>query len=171
VRRGAIIPIACTVAPGLNGQPRGPGSVNCIGFEGIVDGTANTILFGEKRLNVRVLFGNRGDDNEGYTAGLDQDTIRYTDLIPRPDRIDNSATGPTGAIDGEWRFGSSHPASFSVVMCDGAVKSISYRIEAIDESTEPLNTALPPAPPVYTGNISLFNRLGVRDDGIATQLP
>ncbi len=158
---GATVPLRCVTV--TNGVITGPPARVCIGLEAIIDGTANTILYGEKRLNVRVLFQNVGDDNEGYTAGIDQDTIRYTDLIPKPDRTDSAGTA------GEWRFGSSHPAGFNVVMCDGAVKSISYRIEATDNSVLPVNTTQSPAAPAYVGNISLFNRLGVRNDGLPAE--
>jgi hypothetical protein len=134
-------------------------------MEGIVDGTSNVILYGEKRLNVRLLGQNRGDDNEGWMAAWDQDTLRWSDLRPLPDRID------TG--DGEWRFGSSHPSSFSVVMCDGKVKSISYRVEAADNSVLPMLIA-PPAPPLPpatpSGNSTLFNRLGCRADGMPAEI-
>jgi prepilin-type N-terminal cleavage/methylation domain-containing protein len=166
---GAIIRVSCSVAapaPAPAGT-RAAGARNTIGMEGIVDGTANVILFGEKRLNVRFLFGNRGDDNEGYMAGTDQDTMRYSDLRPLPDRLDNAANNNNG--NGQWRFGASHPAAFNVVMCDGAVKSISYRIEAADNSVFPSkNNAVPP---VYTGNSTLFNRLGIRNDGLQAELP
>jgi prepilin-type N-terminal cleavage/methylation domain-containing protein len=157
---GAIININCTQNPVASGQPRRPGNRACIGLEGVRDGTANVILYGEKRLNVRLLNQNRGDDNEGYTAPLDQDTFRWTDLVPRPDRVDSA--------DGEWRFGSSHPSSFQVVMCDGRVRSINFKIEAADNNVLPLSGN--GVPPVWTGNITLFNRLGNRSDGLAADV-
>jgi hypothetical protein len=160
-RNGATVAIDCTVSPGPNGQPRGPGGRSCIGFEGIMDGTANVILYGEKRLNVRNLGNAQGDDNEGYTAALDQDSMRYTDLKPLPDRVT--------AGEGEWRFGSSHPATFNVVMCDGAVKGLSYRIESLDNSVFPTQTTA--VPPVLTGNHTLFNKLGCRQDGYPAEPP
>jgi hypothetical protein len=166
VTAGATVAIDCTAAPGINGEPRRPGNRNVIGLEGIVDGTANVILYGEKRLNVRFLFGNRGDDNEGYTAPLDQDTMRYSDLRPLPDRLDNVADNALG--NGQWRFGASHPATFNVVMCDGAVKSISYKIESADNSVFPSFTNA--IPPVLAGNTTLFNRLGIRNDGLPAEV-
>jgi len=118
-----------------------------IGLSQNIDGTANVILFGEKRLNARAVGTYQSDDNEGWMAAWDQDTVRYSALIPLPDPI----TG-TGAD----RFGSSHPASFNVVMCDGAVKSFSFKIEAMDLNNHPRNS---------TPNATLFNRLGTRNDG------
>jgi prepilin-type N-terminal cleavage/methylation domain-containing protein len=166
VTTGATIPLNCPVATTATGTPRIGGARPTIGLEGIIDGTANVILYGEKRLNVRFLFGNRGDDNEGYTAGLDQDTIRYSDLRPLPDRLDNAADNASG--NGQWRFGASHPAAFNVVMCDGAVKTVSYRIESADNSVFPSSNGA--VPPVYTGNVTLFNKLGIRNDGLQAEI-
>jgi hypothetical protein len=117
-------------------------------------------LYGEKRQTERNNGTNPGDDNEGWMTAWDQDTFRWSDLSPLPDRKDAVATG-------EYRFGASHPATFNVVMCDGAVKSISYRIESRDDNVLPVNTGVPPAV-VYTGNTSLFNLLGNRRDGFGT---
>src|SRR5262249_33308596 len=53
------------------------------GFNGIkmtqiLDGTSNTLLLGEKRLNMGAIAGPQPDDNEGYTSGWDHDVVRYT---------------------------------------------------------------------------------------------
>ncbi|HEX5105958.1 MAG TPA: DUF1559 domain-containing protein [Pirellulaceae bacterium] len=133
-----------------------------IGLEAINDGTANTIMFGEKRLCIRRLYKNPGDDNEGWMTAFDGDTMRYTSLVPQPDHIFNYD-------DGQGRFGASHPGGFNVVMCDGAVKSISYKIEAVDNGTNV--SVVQGTPPTYTGNITLFNRLGMRNDGLPAQVP
>jgi prepilin-type N-terminal cleavage/methylation domain-containing protein/prepilin-type processing-associated H-X9-DG protein len=162
VTAGATVTIFCTVAPGPNGQPRGPGSRNVIGLEGIIDGTANVILYGEKRLNARLVGTTQGGyDDDGYTSARTADTISYSDLRPLPDRTDSGV--------GERRFGASHPGAFNVVMCDGAVKSISYRIEATDNSVFPTSNGA--TPPVYAGNFTLFNKLGIRNDGLPAELP
>jgi prepilin-type N-terminal cleavage/methylation domain-containing protein len=86
----------------------------------IIDGTSNTMVVGEKRLNVIALGNFQGDDNEGYTSGWDHDVIRYTDRSPRPDPMSG---------DGEQRFGSSHPGGFLAVFADAAVHFISFDIE------------------------------------------
>jgi prepilin-type N-terminal cleavage/methylation domain-containing protein/prepilin-type processing-associated H-X9-DG protein len=83
------------------------------------DGTSNTLLVGEKRLNVALLGGFQGDDNEGYSSGWDHDTIRYTSQPPLPD----PRTG-----DGQQRFGASHPSRFNALLADGSVRGISYSI-------------------------------------------
>ncbi len=101
----------------------------------IKDGLSNTLLGGEKRLNLRNLGEPQNDDNEGYTVGWNVDTLRQTNRGPKPD----FRGGKTR--DGDKRFGGSHPAVFMAVICDGACRPIAFDI---DEDT--------------------FERLGVRDD-------
>jgi hypothetical protein len=127
-----------------------------IGLEGITDGTANVILYAEKRLCTRNLGDYQGDDNEGWLSGWDPDVFRRCTRRPLPDI-------PGNPWNGEERFGASHPASFNVVMCDGAVKSFSYKIDAGDGNLRPDDPA-PISDP--NANRSLFNRLGTRNDGL-----
>jgi len=96
------------------------------GFKGITmqqivsgDGTSNTMMVGDKRINIAALNGFQGDDNEGYSSGWDHDTVRYTNQQPLPD--------PTSG-DGAQRFGSSHPNGFNAVLGDGSVRVIPYSI-------------------------------------------
>lgn len=88
----------------------------------IQDGTSNTLLVGEKRLNRALLGQPQDDDNEGYTTGWNEDTIRRTDKPPAPDY-----NRPTG--DGEKLFGASHPGAVNVVLADGSVRGLAYTIE------------------------------------------
>ena len=104
-------------------------------FSDIYDGTSNTLLVGEKRLNVFNLGQPQDDDNEGYTTGFNEDTIRSTLEAPAQDYA-----APTG--DGEKLFGSSHPSLLNIALVDGSVRSISLSIDA-----------------------ETFRRLGDRDDG------
>jgi prepilin-type N-terminal cleavage/methylation domain-containing protein/prepilin-type processing-associated H-X9-DG protein len=90
----------------------------------ITDGTSNTLLLGDKRLNLYYLGQPQTDDNEGYTVGWNSDTIRRTERGPRPDFSD--LTG-----DGDGRFGSSHPGRFNAVFADGSVRPISYTVNDI----------------------------------------
>jgi len=85
------------------------------------DGTSNTIMVGEKRLNRAQLGQFQGDDNEGYSSGWDGDVMRYTDVNHPP------APDPTTG-DGGQRFGSSHPSGFQCVFGDGSVKMLRYSI-------------------------------------------
>src|SRR5579864_7136790 len=48
----------------------------------ITDGTSNTLLVGDKRLNLAHLGQRQADDDTGYTTGFDADVIRRTDLPP-----------------------------------------------------------------------------------------
>jgi len=67
----------------------------------ISDGTSNTLMVADKRLNVAAIGNFQGDDNEGYTSGWDHDTVRYTGTSFPP-------AYDTTSGDGCQRFGSSH---------------------------------------------------------------
>ena len=90
----------------------------------ITDGSSNTLLIGGKRLNLAFLGQPQDDDNEGYTAGWNEDTIRRTDLPPAADY-----QAPIG--DGEKLFGSSHPQVVNCALADGSVRAISYSVDAL----------------------------------------
>lgn len=85
------------------------------------DGTSNTLLAGDKRLNRAHLGQPQPDDNEGYTAGFDEDTVRRTDKRPLPDFV--------GSGTGKKLFGSSHSGVFNVVLADGSVRALRYTID------------------------------------------
>jgi prepilin-type N-terminal cleavage/methylation domain-containing protein len=87
----------------------------------IKDGTSTTMLLADKRLDLAGLGTYQSDDNEGYTAGWDWDTVRPTNLTPAPDDF-------TGLNNGENRFGSSHTTGICAAMCDGSVRTISFNI-------------------------------------------
>jgi prepilin-type N-terminal cleavage/methylation domain-containing protein len=89
----------------------------------ITDGTSKTFLVGDKRLNVRFLGQWQEDDNEGYSAGWDEDTMRYTNLPPAPDNNDNKMSG--GQL-----FGSSHHGALNMSFADGSVHRIGFNIDA-----------------------------------------
>jgi prepilin-type N-terminal cleavage/methylation domain-containing protein/prepilin-type processing-associated H-X9-DG protein len=88
----------------------------------VLDGTSNTLLAGEKRLNVAALRNFQGDDNEGYSSGWDHDVMRYTHVVPLPD---------TTSGDGQQRFGSSHTGGVMFVFCDGSVRMVPYSISQV----------------------------------------
>lgn len=90
-------------------------------FRDVTDGTSNTLLVGDKRLNRTLLGSPQEDDNEGYTAGWNTDTMRSTDKPPLPDL--------SGLGDGDDRFGSSHPGVFQISLTDGSTRSISYSVD------------------------------------------
>jgi prepilin-type N-terminal cleavage/methylation domain-containing protein/prepilin-type processing-associated H-X9-DG protein len=88
----------------------------------ITDGASKTFLVGDKRLNVHFLGQWQEDDNEGYTAGWDEDTMRNTNVPPAPDH--------TGAGTGEKLFGSSHRGGLNMSFADGSVHRIDFSIDA-----------------------------------------
>jgi hypothetical protein len=80
-----------------------------------------SLLAGDKRLNRSYLGTPQDDDNEGYTSGWNEDTLRRTTREPAPDY--------SGDGDGDGRFGSSHPGIFQAVFVDGSLHSIPYTID------------------------------------------
>ena len=88
----------------------------------ITDGASNTLLVGDKRLNLTPLGQPQKDDDTGYTTGFDFDVVRYTNRPPAPDY-----RAPSG--DGGGLFGSSHLGRFNVVFADGSVHSLTYSID------------------------------------------
>jgi prepilin-type N-terminal cleavage/methylation domain-containing protein len=99
---------------------------NLVRARDISNGMSNTLMVGEKRLNLFNLGSDMKDDNQGYAVGYDRDTVRYTGAgyPPGPDFTRN---GPYDD-DGGLRFGSSHFGSFQAVFADGAGHVISYSI-------------------------------------------
>jgi prepilin-type N-terminal cleavage/methylation domain-containing protein/prepilin-type processing-associated H-X9-DG protein len=89
----------------------------------ITDGTSNTLLVGDKRLNRAQLGQPQADDNEGYTCGWNEDTVRWGSQKPQPD-----FTGDPSLYGGKL-FGSSHPGTFNIVLCDGSVRSLPYSVD------------------------------------------
>jgi prepilin-type N-terminal cleavage/methylation domain-containing protein/prepilin-type processing-associated H-X9-DG protein len=87
----------------------------------ITDGSSNTLVVSEKRLNLAYLGQKQPDDNQGYSVGWNYDTIRKTTQPPAPDYIADQG-------DGGGLFGSSHPGRFNAAFADGGVRGISYTI-------------------------------------------
>lgn len=104
-----------------NGDNGAIGYKKCRRMADITDGTSNTILIGEKRMDLVNIGNYQSDDNEGYSSGWDHDMIRLSSIQPMPDTRNGSGWG-------EERFGSSHPAVFHVLMADGTVRGLSYSI-------------------------------------------
>ena len=97
-----------------------------VGVAEIRDGTSNTLLVGEKCLNVGILGQTQPDDDSGYMDGWDWDIVRWGYFQPNPDWSDPNASG--GNVPLRGAFGSSHSGAFNAVLCDGSVRPISYSI-------------------------------------------
>lgn len=87
----------------------------------VTDGLSKTLLIADKRLNLAMLGQPQDDDNEGYTAGWNSDTMRDTSRRPLPDF--------NGVGDGDKRFGSSHPGGINAAFGDGSVRSLGFDID------------------------------------------
>ncbi|MBA4187097.1 MAG: prepilin-type cleavage/methylation domain-containing protein [Planctomycetaceae bacterium] len=88
----------------------------------ITKGTSNQLLVGEKYLNPdNYRTGSDGGDNECMYTGLNNDVYRSTSEPPMQDRPGVSST---------TRFGSMHPGGINVVQADGAVRVITYQVDA-----------------------------------------
>lgn len=90
----------------------------------VTDGTSNVLLVADKRLNVARLGEPQDDDNEGYSVGWNEDTIRKTSRPPLPDLN----TGDDQ--NGDMLFGSSHPSGINATLGDGSVRQIAFDVSS-----------------------------------------
>jgi prepilin-type N-terminal cleavage/methylation domain-containing protein len=113
-----------------------------IGPKKVKDGIAQTILYGEKYINmVRIDDpGNLNDNDQGWNLGYDRDIMRFCNVTPIGDYNDN--------VERHTVFGSSHKDGMHVSMGDASVHTITYDIDVI-----------------------VFQRLGIRNDGRVVDIP
>ena len=91
----------------------------------IVDGTTNTIMYGEKYLNPdHYLNGKGGADNESMYSGNNNDNYRSagTGYAMYRDR---------NGVNYYENFGSAHDAGAYFALCDGSVRMISYTVDLV----------------------------------------
>jgi prepilin-type processing-associated H-X9-DG protein len=91
--------------------------------DSIPDGVSNTLLVGEKHINLAMIGPDQYNDDEGYTAGYDEDTVAWANALPIHDSYRASEYS-----NNDGHFGSSHINGFNVVLADGSVRSIAYSV-------------------------------------------
>jgi len=106
-------------------KPNGPltGNTPPVKIAHITDGTTNTLMVAEKRLDPHKY--NTGDwhDDRGWTDGWDPDIMRCTGFPLDKD-------GPASGSRGYW-FGSAHSGVMFGVFGDGSVHSINYNVDRV----------------------------------------
>ncbi len=94
----------------------------------IEDGLSNTMLVGEKCMNLAFATdGEHDDDDAGYVTGWDWDIVRWGYFSPSPDYLD-PVRGQQVTLMAA--FGSSHFGAFNTSFCDGSVRTISYDVDS-----------------------------------------
>jgi prepilin-type processing-associated H-X9-DG protein len=106
------------VRGGQNG-PNSPWYGNKVTLAQFGDGTSNTLLISEKRLDSRNYITGDWHDDCGWGDGWDPDVVRYTGYIPQRDS--------PGGVSG-YEFGSAHGTGINALMSDGSVRNIAYGI-------------------------------------------
>jgi prepilin-type N-terminal cleavage/methylation domain-containing protein len=119
------------------------GKIASVTMDQISDGTTNTLLLGEKCLNLALIGGSQADDDGGWVDGWDFDSIRWGRFQPQPDWSDAAAAGYPAGADLRAAFGSSHQDIFNASLCDGSVRTISFSV-----------------------SLEVFKRLSSRNDGL-----
>jgi prepilin-type N-terminal cleavage/methylation domain-containing protein len=93
-----------------------------ISFNQIVDGSSNTMVVGEKKLQPSLYEVGDWHDDRGWSDGWDPDTLRYTACYPEQD--DEKTTGAEA-----YKFGSAHTAGINAGFADASARTISYDVD------------------------------------------
>ncbi len=102
-------------------------------LDSIPDGTSNTLMLGEKALNLNLARSGQSDcnDDQGWIDNWDNDTVLYGYFAPMPDATITASYCGDQMDDGTWSgsaFGSAHPNGFIVAFADGSVHMLSFTI-------------------------------------------
>jgi prepilin-type N-terminal cleavage/methylation domain-containing protein len=111
-----------------------------ISFDNIEDGSSNTFVLGEKRLQPANYMTGDWHDDRGWTDGWDPDTLRSTHCQPAQDQ--DIFTGMVGSSALPYSFGGAHAELFNAGFADASVRTIRFDIDP-----------------------AVFNHLGHRSDG------
>jgi prepilin-type N-terminal cleavage/methylation domain-containing protein/prepilin-type processing-associated H-X9-DG protein len=113
----------------------------------IPDGTSNTLLVGEKRMQTDKIGQSQPADDQGYTAGWDRDEVRWGISPPEPDRVGEFT---------DYQFGSAHSGGFNAVFADGSGRFIKYTIQSNNVLT--------------AGPLGTWQRICIRNDGLPVDI-
>jgi prepilin-type N-terminal cleavage/methylation domain-containing protein len=93
-----------------------------ISFNQITDGSSNTMVVSEKKLNPALYDVGAWHDDKGWSDGWDPDTLRQTVCIPGRDQ--------DSGLDAEaYKFGSAHTAGMNAGFADASVRLINYEVD------------------------------------------
>lgn len=113
------------------GQER-TGFYTRISFNQISDGSSNTMVVCEKRIQPQLSATGAWYDDRGWSDGWDPDTLRTTICIPAPDQdYPMNADGTEGprAAAVAYQFGSAHAAGMNAGFADASVRALNYEID------------------------------------------
>ena len=96
-----------------------------ISMADILDGPGSTVLFAEKRLNIREL-GNAPGDTHGYATPGWTDAFEAHRLGAQAPAADIDEAGNLAAFS---EFGSSQPGVLNALFADGAVRTIRFSVK------------------------------------------
>ena len=116
-----------------------------ISFQQITDGSSNTLVLGEKRLQPSLYEIGDWHDDKGWSDGWDPDTLRSTHCQPAPDQDMTGASNGRDALP--YSFGGGHTEMFNAGFADASVRSVRFDVD-----------------------VELLNRLANRADGEETDM-
>lgn len=103
-----------------------------ISFNQITDGSSNTMVICEKRIQPQLYATGAWHDDRGWSDGWDPDTLRVTICYPSADQdypLNADGTeGPQGAAVA-YQFGSAHAAGMNAGFADASVRTLQYDVD------------------------------------------